>query len=68
MFALMNVEMSGRFHSELPLWELGSRRWENCSLTWEAEAGAPKLPGIQSLLENCTEESGTKDWGTTGLQ
>lgn len=28
---------------------------------WEAEAGASKFPGIQSLLENHTEESRTKD-------
>ena len=27
---------------------------------WEAEAGVPKLLGIQLLLENCTEESGMK--------
>lgn len=33
---------------------------------WEAEAGVPKLPGIHSPLENCTEETGMKGWGPHG--
>lgn len=32
----------------------------------KAEAGIPWLLGLQSLLENCTEKSGTKCQGSMG--
>lgn len=35
---------------------------------WRAEAGVPRLLGIQSPLENHTEEWRTKGQGSTGLQ
>ena len=46
----------------------GSRDEKMQPRIWEAEAGVPKLPGIQSLLKNCTEEWGTNCWGSMGLR